>query len=343
MIRFLKLFILLLAVIPILQLSSTNDKLYAQDIPELRMIVYQGDIMMTGSFARTSSMDGLLLHAKVDDTIVGSVRIGENLSGRFSGLEVGPNIDLEGSTLTFWIGNQKSLETDILGPLTASGQYCRGCTWSLPLSRSINLHFDKVPEPTPTPAPASVEPSFLTGTLIFGSVLSSPEGVSTIDAYIGEELIGTGSVNGSDFSITLDPGNESYLSKTVTFVIAGYESKTKYTFVAEDFKTDFKLFFPQYIPPTPTATPTPLATAVPTAIPTPEPTRTATPVPEPTPTYTPTATPTPIVVSTSSDLIMDNSDGSDGGCNSRGGGPASVGLLVLSLAPAYIISRKRKK
>ena len=123
------------------------------------------------------------------------------------------------------------------------------------------------------------------------------------------------------------------------FQIAGYESKTKYTFVAEDFQTDFKLFFPQYIPPTPVPAPT----AVPTAIPTPEPTRTSTPVPEPTPTYTPTATPTPIVVSTSSDLILENSDGSDGGCNSRGGGPASVGLLLLSLAPVYIISRRRKK
>ena len=74
----------------------------------------------------------------------------------------------------------------------------------------------------------------------------------------------------------------------------------------KDFKTDFKLFFPQYIPPTPTATPT------------------------------------PIVVSTSSDLIMDNSDGSDGGCNSRGGGPASVGLIILSLAPVYLLNRKRK-
>ena len=175
--------------------------------------------------------------------------------------------------------------------------------------------------------------------MIFGSILSAPEGVNVIEAYIEDELIGTGTVNGPDFSITLDPGNGTYLGKSVMFQISGYESKTKYTFVAEDFQTDFKLFFPQYIPPTPV----PAATAVPTAIPTPEPTRTSTPVPEPTPTYTPTATPTPIVVSTSSDLILDNSDGSDGGCNSRGGGPASVGLLLLSLAPVYIISRRRKK
>ena len=345
MIKFLKLFILLLALLPVLQLVSTTEKLQAQDIPELRMIVYQGDVMMTGSFAKTSSLDGLLLEAKVDNTVLGSVRIGENLSGRFSNLELGPDLDFEGSKVTFWIGNQKSLESDTFGPLTASGEYCRGCTWSLPISRTINLHFDKVPEPTPTPAPEAVEPSFLTGNLIFGSVLSAPEGVNIIDAYIGDELIGTGSVNGSEFSITLDPGNETYLNKLVTFVIAGYESKTKYNFLAEDFQTDFKLFFPQYIPPTSTPTPIPAATAVPvpTAVPAPEPTRTPTPVPEPTPTYTPTPTPTPIVISTSNDLIANNSDGSGGGCNSRGGGPASAGLLLLSLAPAYIISRRRKK
>ena len=338
MIKFFKIFLILLVSISFFQINK-DDLINAQDIPELHMVVFQGDVMLTGSFAKTSSLDGFLLEAKVDGKTLGSTTIGKDLTGRFSGLELGPDLDSEGKIISFWIGNQKAIETDIFGPLTTSGEYCRGCTWSLPLSRSINLHFESVPLPTPTPAPASVEPSFLTGTLIFGSILSAPEGVNVIEAYIEDELIGTGTVNGPDFSITLDPGNETYLGKTVMFQIAGYESKTKYTFVAEDFQTDFKLFFPQYIPPTPV----PAATAVPTAIPTPEPTRTSTPVPEPTPTYTPTATPTPIVVSTSSDLILENSDGSDGGCNSRGGGPASVGLLLLSLAPVYIISRRRKK
>ena len=41
-----------------------------------------------------------------------------------------------------------------------------------------------------------MEPSFLTGTLIFGSILSAPEGVNVIEAYIEDELIGTGTVNG---------------------------------------------------------------------------------------------------------------------------------------------------
>ena len=63
-------------------------------------------------------------------------------------------------------------------------------------------------------------------------------------------------------------------------------------------------------------------------------------MPEPTPTYTPTPTPTPITVSTSSDLVIE--DSSDGGCNSRGGGPASVSLILLSLVPAYVLNRKRR-
>ena len=36
------------------------------------------------------------------------------------------------------------------------------------------------------------------------------------------------------------------------------------------------------------------------------------------------------------------SEDSSGGCNSRGGGPASVGLILLSLAPVYLLNRKRK-
>ena len=77
---------------------------------------------------------------------------------------------------------------------------------------------------------------------------------------------------------------------------------------------------------------------------TPEPTRTPTPVPEPTPTYTPTPTPTPIVLSSgdssNNDLVL--ADSSEGGCNSRGGGPASVSLILLSLVPAYVLKRKRR-
>ena len=91
-----------------------------------------------------------------------------------------------------------------------------------------------------------------------------------------------------------------------------------------------------------TSTPTPSQPEIPTS--TPEPTRTPTPVPEPTPTYTPTPTPTPIGLSVSgsnNDLVL--ADSNDGGCNSRGGGPASVSLILLSLVPAYVLKRKSRK
>ena len=139
--------------------------------------------------------------------------------------------------------------------------------------------------------------------------------------------------------MSLQNQNENYLGKLVTFKISDYESKTTYIFEDDQFVTDFKLFFPEYIPPTATPTPVPLATPIPTFTPTPEPTRTPTPVPEPTPTYTPTPTPTPIAINTSGDILTEDSDG---GCNSRGGGPASVSLILLSLVPAYVLNRKRR-
>jgi len=326
--------------------NSAYDQIQAQDIPELHMLVLQGDIILGDTTnVKSSALDGYILYAKIGDTILGSTEIGKDLSGRYSGLEVGPNIPLEGQTIKFWVGAESSLETVIFGPLTPYGEYCPGCTWSLPISKTQNLHFRQIPLPTPTPAPASVQPSFLTGTVIFGSVLSAPEGVSTIQAFIDDELIGIGEVSGSNFSITIDPGTELYLGKNVTFFIGEYESKTSYSFVENDFLTDFKLFFPQYIPPTPTPTALPTATAIPLPTSTPEPTRTPTPIPQPTATYTATPTPTAIAFTTSgnsdSQIILEDSD--TGGCNSRGGGAASLSLIVLSAAPLYLLNRRKRK
>ena len=340
----LKLFLplLTLAVLFSVSLFKEDNNIHAQDIPELHMLVLQGDVFLPASSNKTSSLDGFLLEAKIDGTLLGSVRIGENITGRYSGLEVGPNADLEGKQISFHIGGQVAFEKEIFGPLTVAGAYCRGCTWSLPISRSLNLHFDSVPLPTPTPQPAKVEPSFLTGTLIFGSILSAPDGMNKIYAYIDDLEVGSGTVSGSDFSITIDPGVATYEGKNVVFKIGDSISKTKYTFVGDDFQTDFKLFFPEFVPtPTPTSVPVPpTATSIPSPTPTLEPTRTPTAVPEPTPTYTPTATPTAIAMSTS-DLIIEE-DGS-GGCNSRGGGAASLSLIVLSAAPLYLLNRRKRK
>tara|TARA_B100000676_G_scaffold108024_1_gene108087 strand:- start:262 stop:1299 length:1038 start_codon:yes stop_codon:yes gene_type:complete len=324
--------------------SSTNHQndISAQDIPELHMLILQGDIFVSGS--KNSSLDGLILTAKIKGNNVASVEIAnKTASSRYVALEIGPNESLEGELIEFWIGNQKAVETIPFGPTTPSGSYCKGCSWVLPLSKSVDLNFSTFPSATPTPVPASALPAFITGNVIFGSILSAPESLTEIEAYIDDELVGIGTVKGPDFSVTIDPGTVAYTGKTVTFKIADSESKSTYTFNPDDFITDYKLFFPEYIPPTPTPTPPPAATAIPTPTSTPEPTRTPTPIPEATPTYTPTPTPTPIVISSSNaqnDLII--SESSDGGCNSRGGGPASVGLIILSLAPVYLLNRKRK-
>ena len=81
------------------------------------MIIMQGDIAVIG-VGKTSELDGLLLEAKVDGETIGSIPIGQNLSARYSGLELGPNKAAEGGIVEFWIGNQKALETAIFGKLT---------------------------------------------------------------------------------------------------------------------------------------------------------------------------------------------------------------------------------
>jgi hypothetical protein len=336
---------LLLFTLTVLFISAsvfiTNKDSYAQDIPELHMLVLQGDIFVSGS--QNSDLDGLMLTAKIDGTIVGSTEISNlTATSRYVALEIGPNAELEGKDIQFSIGNQVAVESLPFGPTTPSGTYCKGCSWVLPLSKTLDLNFNAFPVATPTPVPAFAPPAFLTGNVIFGSILSAPAELTEIEAYINSELIGKGTVNGPDFSITIDPGTVEYTGKEVIFKIAGTASKTTYIFNPDDFKTDFKLFFPEYIPPTPIPAPVAVA-AIPTATAVPEPTRTPTPIPEPTATYTPTPTPTPIVFTSSNENVMISEESTDGGCNSRGGGPASLGLLMLSMAPLYLINRSRKR
>tara|TARA_Y100000768_G_scaffold386351_1_gene374555 strand:+ start:83 stop:1117 length:1035 start_codon:yes stop_codon:yes gene_type:complete len=323
-------------------LFTPDNEAVAQDIPELHMLVFQGDIFISG--IQNSDIDGLTLEAKIGSTVLGSIEVAKSTtSSRYVSLEVGPNENLEGQDITFWIGNQKAEQSVPFGPTTPSGTYCKGCSWVLPLSKTLDLNFSSFPVATPTPVPASAAPAFLTGNVIFGSVLSAPEELTDLQAYIGDLLVGSGSVSGPNFSITIDPGTVEYIGKEVTFKIAGTDSKTTYIFQEDDFQTTFKLFFPEYIPPQPTATPIP---ANPTATPLPDPTRTPTPVPDPTPTYTPTPTPTPVILTSNSQSSQNDilaADSPDGGCNSRGGGPASVGLIILSLAPAYLLNRSRKR
>ena len=342
--KHIKLFLLITSIFLSLTLVNTDSSssVEAQEIPELHMLVLQGDIFVNN--LKSPSLDGLLLEAKVDSKVVASTNIGELTSSRYSGFEIGPLPEDEGSNITFWIGNERAIEETVFGQTTPQGTYCQGCTWSLPISRVVNLHFQQFPLATPTPIPDKAAPTFITGNLIFGSMLSAPEGFNTITALIDGETVGTGSVEGPLFSITIDPGTVDYIGKEVVFMIGNSLSKTSFTFEQDGFITDFKLFFPTYVAPTPVPV-TPTVAPVPTATSTPEPTRTPTPLPEPTATYTPTATPTPIVFQSSMD--SGSSDGiiaedGSGGCNSRGGGAASLSLIILSAAPLYILNRRRR-
>ena len=317
----------------------------AQEIPELHMLVVSGNIFLEGNSIKTDSLDGYKVEARVGDVILGTIVIGNVVSGRFSGLQIGPNIALEGNNIEFWIGNQKATETLIFGQTTASGVYCSGCSWALPIVKTLDLTFQKIPEATPTPTPDDAGPHFISGKLIFGSNPSAPDGYGTIIAKIDGEPIGAGTVTGGNYTITSDPGTVEYIGKDMIFHIGEYISQTKIKFEADGFQEAKTLFFPAFIPtatPTPTAVPptvTPTPTPLPTATSTPQPTRTATPVAQPTATYTATPTPTAIAALSSATTSSESS----GGCNSRGGGPASVGLLLLSLTPLYLLRQKRKK
>ena len=71
----------------------------AQEIPELHMLVVSGDVFLEGNAIRTDSLDGYKLEAKIGNVSLGSVGIGNVVTGRFSGLQVGPNESLEGNNL----------------------------------------------------------------------------------------------------------------------------------------------------------------------------------------------------------------------------------------------------
>ena len=133
---------LLLFTLTVLFISAsvfiTNKDSFAQDIPELHMLVLQGDIFVSGS--QNSDLDGLMLTAKIGGTIVGSTKISNQTStSRYVALEIGPDAELEGKDIQFSIGNQVAVESIPFGPTTPSGTFCRGCSWVLPLSKTFTV------------------------------------------------------------------------------------------------------------------------------------------------------------------------------------------------------------
>ena len=100
--KFSVLFLLTLFIFAGLVENSIEDNtLLAQDIPELHMLVLQGNVYLNGSVA--TSLDGYTIDAKIGQTQIGSVKIGSSLSGRYSGFEIGPNVSLEGETVKFFM------------------------------------------------------------------------------------------------------------------------------------------------------------------------------------------------------------------------------------------------
>ena len=89
----------------------------------------------------------------------------------------------------------------------------------MPIVRTLDLTFQKVPDPTPTPTPDDAGPHFISGKLIFGSNPNAPDGYGTIIAKIDDESIGAGTVTVGNYTITADPGTVEYIVKDMIFHI----------------------------------------------------------------------------------------------------------------------------
>lgn len=327
---------------------AIQDRAQAQGLPELRTIIYQGNVTIGGG----PSPDGFELTAKIrndsGDIIYTSAPtiVGKTISSRYSTLVVGPAPEAEGRVIEFWLDDQViSTDVSVFAP-TRFGSVCLGCAWTLPLLRSLDLDFPSAPvaTPTPTPTPTPTEvvllPSLYSGQVLAGSAIP-PDG-TPIYAQVGDYVSPFTEIEDGRYRLVVNPVGEQYLGEPVVFFIGNLRAVQSAEFVGNEFLESFNLIFDN-LPPTPTPTPEP-----PTPTPTPEPTRTPTPTPTPSPTATPTVTPTPInegsptVEPTATEDPDDESGG--GTCSSTAGGPASTGLLgLLALPFALFLGRRLRK
>lgn len=320
----------------------------AQGLPELRTIIFQGNVTIAGEPAP----DGLIVTAKIrgssGDVIYTSpeAEIGRSSPGRYTALVVGPAPQAEGGTIEFWLDDQViASSVDVFAPIQ-SGRVCLGCAWTLPILRTRNLEFSTAPvaTPTPTPSPTAtvviLQPSLYSGRVLAGSAIP-PDG-TPIYATVGDYVSPFSTIEDGRYQLVVNPVAEEYQDAQVVFFIGDLRAVQSTQFKGNEFLESFNLIFPD-LPPTPTPTPLP-----PTPTPTPEPTRTPTPTPTPTPTVTPTATPTlipqvtPTVEATPTEEPDDDSGG--GFCSARSGGPASTGMLgLLALPFGLLIARRLRR
>jgi hypothetical protein len=212
----------------------------------------------------------------------------------------------------------------------------------LPLSRTKNLTFPNAPVATPTPSATPtpteviVQPAFYGGRVIAGAVVP-PDGYE-IYARIGDYTSMSTEIVDGRFGVVVDPQEERYIGQQIRFYIGAAVAIQIAEFQPGVFNESLNLVFAGTLPtPTPTLTPTASAT------PTPEPSRTPTPTPSPSPTVTPTATPTLTAGDSATATAEASPPGEAGGgfCSANAGGPASVGILGLLLAPIGLLAARR--
>ncbi len=325
--------------------SSPQSDAQAQGLPELRTIIYQGNVTINGEPAP----NGFKVRAKIRDDsgefIYESAEavVGKSSDSRYTALVVGPAPEAEGRVIEFWLDDQViSTSVSVLAPLL-SGNICLGCPWTLPILRTLDIDFPAAPVATPTPTftptptPIVLLPSLYSGQVLAGSAIP-PDG-TPIYAQIGDYVSPFTLIEDGRYQLVVNPVDEIYLDAPIVFFIGEFRAVQTAGFKGNEFLDSFNLIFPN-LPPTPTPTPEPTAT--------PEPTRTPTPTPSPTPTVTPTATPTAIVSATpqvtATHTPEADGDGGGGFCSAQSGGPASAGIIALFALPfGALVSRRLLK
>jgi hypothetical protein len=170
----------------------SREQASAQGLPQLRQIIFQGNVTVNGQPAP----NGLAITAKIRNAAGEVVHtsspaiIGSSSPSRYVTLVVGPAPTVEGRAIEFWLDDQViSTNTSIFAPVSG-GQPCLGCGWSLPILRSQNLDFNRLPVATPTPTPSPTptvvvaQPSLYAGRVLAGSAIP-PDG-TPIYARIGD-------------------------------------------------------------------------------------------------------------------------------------------------------------
>ncbi len=298
--------------------SRTGEDLSAQSLPpSLGAIIFTGAITVNGTVPEHT---GFELTARIGEWESQPVIVGERLDQpyKYYHLVVNAPEAFRGQQIEFWIDGQvMSSISNYFAVIYPGGEVCRGCPFTFPILRELDLDFPRLPQPTPTPTIPPTPTEVILQAAFFGGTVRTGTQIAP-DNYDVYAVVGTDFktppvpvVNGQYF-LAIDPQDEKYRDASVRFFIIdkGHPDDPSFELEAisapgifvggEQFDT-FNLIFPALTnTPTPTSTFTATATPTPTPMDTPTATPTDTPTPTPTPTVTPepTGTPTPTPTST---------------------------------------------